>query len=92
VWRNDEVALVFTIIWLIVLVGFAISLLRFFGSKAFDGRYSWKVSPFALVFAVLLIYLVTKLIYEEILPCVTVDSKYCDFTSIQYRNLFGWEF
>ncbi|CAA9584327.1 MAG: hypothetical protein AVDCRST_MAG59-5262 [uncultured Thermomicrobiales bacterium] len=43
-------------------------------------------------FALLLAYLVAKLLYEEIIPCVAVDPKYCDFFSTQYRNLFGWEF
>jgi hypothetical protein len=47
--------------------------------------------PPVVVFAVLLAYLATKLVCEEIIPCVSVDERYCDFGSTQYRNLFGWE-
>jgi len=86
------VALVFTVVWLIVLSGFAISSFLLYQYKANHRKMSWKLSPIALVFTILLVYLVAKLMYEEILPCATIDSKYCNFTSTQYRNLFDWEF
>lgn len=35
-------------------------------------------------------YLVAKVAYEEAYPCVAVDEKYCDFSSTQHHNLFGW--
>lgn len=37
-------------------------------------------------------YLVAKVVYEELYPCWYVDESYCDFTSTQYHDLFGWEF
>jgi|GEM_PF-3383266 len=42
--------------------------------------------------ALLLGYLVTKVVYEELYPCWFVDELYCDFSSTQYHDLFGWEF
>jgi hypothetical protein len=81
------VALVFTVMWLIVLIGLANSALALYQAKVETGKLSWKIAPIVIVFSILLVYLLTKLIYEEILPCATVDSKYCNFTSTQYRSL-----
>ncbi len=85
-------AAVFTLAWLIVLAGFGLSVWAVIRTKLDDSRIAWPAVPLVLVFTLLLAYLVAKLIYEEILPCTTVDARYCAFSSTQYRNLFGWEF
>ncbi len=84
-------AAVFSVAWLIVLAGLGLSVWAVIHSKRDDGRVAWPAVPLVLVFTLLLAYLVAKLIYEEILPCATVDPQYCAFGSTQYRNLFGWE-
>lgn len=45
-----------------------------------------------IVCGVFAAYLIAKVAYEEIYPCVAVDSTYCAYSSTQYHNLFGWEF
>jgi hypothetical protein len=80
--------------FVVIVVGFIL----FFGLKAYirhgrNGR--WLVNPhlpIVVITGVIAVYLLAKVTYEEIYPCVAVDSKYCDFSSTQYRNLFGWEF
>ncbi len=85
-------AAVFTLAWLVVLVGFGLSVWAAVYSKREDGRVAWPAVPLVLIFTLLLAYLAVKLMYEEILPCLTVDERYCEFSSTQYWNLFGWEF
>lgn len=85
-------AAVFTMIWLVVLAGLVASVVGVVRSRTDKNAYArWLVSVVA-VFTILLIYLVVKFVYEEIIPCMSIDDRYCDFGSTQYRNLFGWEF
>ena len=56
------------------------------------GKLTYGCLPFLAVFGVLMAYLLTKCVYEELYPCVAVDSMYCDFGSTQYHNLLGLEF
>ncbi len=48
--------------------------------------------PVVAVLGVLLAYLLAKVAYEELYPCLAIDRFYCDFAATQYHNLFGWEF
>lgn len=85
-------AAAFTLAWLFVLGGGAISVLLYQGERSDSRRIVNRYLPLVVIFAVLLTYLVAKLFYEELIPCWTVDEYYCDYGSTQYRNLFGWEF
>jgi hypothetical protein len=83
---------VFTFAFLVVVGGFVGSIGVFRNRDERGGRLTWGCLPFTVVFWVFLEYLLTKFVYEELYPCVAVDSKYCDFASTQYHDLFGWEF
>jgi hypothetical protein len=86
------VAGVFTFAFVVVGVGLFGSIRVFRNRAEWGGRWTYGCLPFAVVFGVLMAYLVTKFVYEELYPYVAVDSKCCDFDSTQYHNLFGWEF
>jgi len=85
-------AAVFTFFFLIV------GALLFVGTRSyvrFGRRRSWTLNPYlplVLLAVVLSAYLLVKLAYEEVYPCVAVDDIYSAFDSTQYHNLFGWEF
>lgn len=83
---------VFTFVVVVVGVCFYYGLRRYI-RRGRNGR--WLLNPYlplAVVTGIIATYLVAKVAYEEVYPCVAVDSKYCSFSSTQYRNLFGWEF
>jgi hypothetical protein len=86
------VAGVFTFAFVVVGVGLFGSIWVFRNRAEWGGRWTYGCLPFVVVFGVLLAYLVTKFVDEELYPCVSVDSKYCDFDLTQYHNLFGWVF
>jgi hypothetical protein len=85
-------AAVFTLLFVLVLVGFAALLRSYRATRIGNPRVGFGCLPVLALVGLLLAYLVAKVIYEEIVPCVAVDRRYCDFASTQYRNLFGWEF
>jgi len=83
---------VFTLVFLIVPAGLVVGVRGYLG---FGRRRSWLRNPYLpllLVVLVLSAYVLVKVAYEEVYPCVAVDEFYCDFDSTQYHNLFGWEF
>ena len=82
----------FTLLFLLVAAGFIVSLCAYRALRVDRPRAAAGCLPVVALFGLLLAYLVAKVIYEEIVPCVAVDRRYCDFASTQYRNLFGWEF
>jgi Na+-driven multidrug efflux pump len=85
-------AAAFAVVWLVVSAGFACSVAAFVVARK-DQRQPALVWLLAIaIFSVPLVYLVVKLLFEEIYPCVFVDQIYCDFSSTRYHNLFGWEF
>ncbi|MDQ3780623.1 MAG: hypothetical protein M3354_08775 [Chloroflexota bacterium] len=85
-------AAVFALLFLVAATGFFVSvglylLRRSHGKGAANG-----LLPVVGLLGLVLAYLVAKVIYEEVIPCVFMNSRYCDFSSTQYWNLFGWEF
>jgi hypothetical protein len=85
-------AAVFTLLFVLVVVGFVASLWLYRVLRVSNPRAAAGCLPVLAVVGLALAYLVAKVIYEEIIPCVAVDRRYCDFASTQYRNLFDWEF
>ena len=85
-------AAVFALLFVVTVGGFLASLRLHCDRRADDPKAGIGCLPVVALFSVLPIYLVAKVIYEEIVPCVFVDSRSCGFASTQYRNLFGWEF
>ena len=85
-------AAVFTLLFVLVVVAFLASLWLYHALRVDHPRAAIGCLPVVALVGLLLAYLVAKVIYEEIIPCVAVDARYCDFASTQYRNLFGWEF
>ena len=85
-------AAVFTFAWVVTLTALFVAASGVWGAR---GRSRWRAIaylPVLILALVALAYLVAKFVYEEIVPCATVDSFYCDFDATQHRNLFGWEF
>ena len=83
---------VFTFIVAVIGVGLVVGLR---GYIRWGRSRRWLLNPYlplVIVVGVFASYLVAKIAYEEVYPCVAVDSTYCDFSSTQYHNLFGWEF
>jgi fatty acid desaturase len=90
--RRMAMAAVFALAFLLVGGAFAVAAALYVGAVR-DGRRHLNLFlvPVLLV-GIVLAYLIAKVVYEEVLPCATVDARYCDYDSTQYRNLFGWEF
>lgn len=67
----------------------------FFGLQGYirwgrNGR--WLRNPYlpmVLVVCIVGSYLVAKIAYEEVYPCVAVDPTSCDFSSTQDHNRLG---
>ena len=83
---------VFTLLFLVVGGGLFVSVAAYVSVWRGEGRPCNRWLPLMVLFAIPMAYLVAKVVYEEVIPCATVDATYCDFDSTQYRNLFGWEF
>lgn len=43
------------------------------------------------IFGFIVLFLIVKFIYEELIPCYFIDKYYCDFASTQYWNFLGIE-
>ena len=85
-------AAVFTMVLLAVVAGLCLALVGCAGHRRRGGKLVNRYLPLVVLFGIAMAYLVAKVVYEELIPCLFVDAKYCDFDSTQYRNLFGWEF
>jgi hypothetical protein len=83
---------VFALATFVVVGALVASSVGWLGTRRRGGRRLNRYLPLVGAFSLLFVYLVAKIAYEEIYPCVFIDAKYCDFASTQYRNLFGWEF
>lgn len=85
-------AAVFALLFLAAATGFFVSAGLYLSRGRYDRGAANKLLPAVGLSGLVLAYLVVKVIYEEVIPCVFIDSRYCDFNSTQYWNLFGWEF
>jgi hypothetical protein len=85
-------AAVFTMVFLAVGAGLSMALVGYASHRRRGGKLLNRYLPLVGLYGIAMAYLVAKVVYEELIPCIFVDAKYCDFDSTQYRNLFGWEF
>lgn len=74
----------------ILLTIFIISAILFVIS--WQHRHSgWGVVG-SILFAGIVLAILIKVVYEELIPCVFIDPKYCSFWNTQYWNLFNLDF
>ena len=85
-------AALFLVVFLGFGGGFCTTVCRWRGWSGRGGRILNPYLPLVFILGIACAYLIAKVAYEEFYPCAVVDRQYCDFTSTQYHNLFGWEF
>ena len=85
-------AAAFALLFVVAVGGFLASLGLNPARRIDDPIAAIGCLPVVALFGVLLNYLVAKVIDEEMVPCVFVNSRSGDFASTRYRNLFGWDF
>ena len=83
---------VFTVVWVATLAALVLCVKGFWSARHHKRWRALGYVPLIVLCGVVLAYLVAKLVYEEIVPCVAVDPRHCDVDSTQHRNLFGWKF
>lgn len=84
-------AAAFSLLFFVVVVALSVALMPVVAARRDGDRVGWQLLA-PTVMGVLFVYLVVKVVYEEVIPCVFIDETYCQFSSTQYWDLFGWEF
>lgn len=73
-------AAVFSLLFLVAVAGFVGSLALLVVRRR-QGSAALGCLPFVVLFALLLAFLVTKFVHEELIPCLAYGGRSCDFAS-----------